>query len=281
MRSKIRIPKPETRRRTEVRNPKVEAPVTCGVEALRALDGRDTLWPAGCRRSRLTVSALGFRISGFLRASAFGLRILSPGLWFFAGQPIFAAVTNTSAGDELPALRPPHGELPPGYWEQHGVWTILAGTLVLVLAGVAIWALTRPKPAIVVPPELEARRALGPLRQRPEDGLLLSQISQILRRYVAAAFGLPPGELTTAEFCRAVAGHQRVGSELASALSDFLRQCDERKFSPPPPAPPLSAAAHALKLIDQAEARLAALARPPAQPSGSPEAARSNPGNEK
>ena len=49
---------------------------------------------------------------------------------------------------------------------------------------------------------------------RPEDGALLSQVSQILRHYVVAAFDLPPGELTTAEFCRAIAGHARIGPEL-------------------------------------------------------------------
>ena len=202
-------------------------------------------------------------------------------LWLLAAQRIFAAATNTPAPDGLPSLRPAHGELPPSFWEQYGLWAILLGILLLALISAAIWFLTRPKPPIVVPPEVEARRALEPLCHRSEDGLLLSRVSQILRQYVAAAFGLPPGELTTTEFCRAIAGHEQVGSELASALSDFLRQCDQRKFSPPPPAPPLSATAHALKLIDQAEARLAALAQLVAQPSGSPSPTRSGTGIEK
>ncbi len=147
-----------------------------------------------------------------------------------------------------------------------------------MLVGAAVWFLTRPKPPVVVPPEVQARQALEPLRQQPEDGALLSQVSQILRHYVTAAFHLPPGELTTTEFCRAIAGHERVGPELSAALSDFLRQCDQRKFSLPAPAPPLSAVAQALKLIDQAQARLAALAQPAAQPSGSPNAASPNAG---
>jgi 7-keto-8-aminopelargonate synthetase-like enzyme len=79
---------------------------------------------------------------------------------------------------------------------------------------------------------------------------------------VAAAFDLPPDELTTTEFCRAIAGHDQIAPELSAALSDFLRQCDQRKFSPSPPTLPLSAAAHALKLIDQAQTRRLALARP-------------------
>jgi hypothetical protein len=138
---------------------------------------------------------------------------------------------------------------------------VILGVLLLGLICAVVWLLTRPKPPVVVPPEVQAREALDPLRQQPEDGALLSRVSQILRHYVAAAFELPPGELTTAEFCRAVGGHAPIGPELSAALSEFLRQCDQRKFSPPAPAPPLSAVAQALKLIELAEARRAQLRR--------------------
>jgi hypothetical protein len=166
-------------------------------------------------------------------------------------------------------LRPPHAEIPSTFWEQHGVWLVLFGVLLLALVCAAAWFLTRPKPPVVVPPEVQGRQALEPLRQQPEDGVLLSRVSQVLRHYLSAAFNLPPEELTTAEFCRAIAGHSQVGPELSSALSDFLRQCDQRKFSPPAPAPPLSAAAQALKLIDQAQARRIALTQSVDQPIGS------------
>ena len=81
----------------------------------------------------------------------------------------------------------------------------------------------------------------------------------MLRQYVAAAFDLPPGELTTAEFCNLIERHEAVGQELARALNEFLHRCDERKFAPSPATQPLGAAAGALKLIDQAESRRAAL----------------------
>jgi hypothetical protein len=187
------------------------------------------------------------------------------GLWLLAAQPIFAAATNVPANDEIPPLRPPHAEIPATFWDQYSGWVILAGVLVVALVGAAIWFLTRPKPPVVVPPEVLARKALEPLRQQAEDGVLLSRVSQILRHYVAAAFGLPPEELTTAEFCRAIAAHKPVGPDLAAALSDFLRECNRRKFSPPTPAPPLSAVAQALRLIDQTQARCSALARAAAQ----------------
>jgi hypothetical protein len=197
-----------------------------------------------------------------LRTSDFGLRTLA--LWLFAARCTFAAATNTPASDEIPPLRPPHAELPPGFWEQHTSLAVFLGLLLVILVGVGIWLLTRPKPVIVVPPEVGARAALGLLRDRPEDGLLLSRVSQVLCHYVTAAFGLPPGELTTAEFRRAVAGCASIGPDLAAALSDFLRQCDERKFSPPAPAPPLSAVDYASKLIDQSQARRASVSSSPA-----------------
>jgi hypothetical protein len=201
-----------------------------------------------------------------LRPSAFGIWTLPCVLGMLVPHALFAAATNTPGPDEIPALRPPHAELAPTFWELYGWWVILAGVFVLLLVCAAVWFLTRPKPPVLVPPEVQARQALEALRQQPEDGAVLSQVSQILRHFLTAAFNLPPGEVTTAECCRAIAGHGQVGPELAAALSEFLRQCDQRKFSPPPPAPPLSAVAQALKLIEQAQARRAALAQSAAQP---------------
>jgi len=192
------------------------------------------------------------------------------GLWLLAAQPIFAAATNTPANDEIPPLRPPHAEIPATFWDQYSAWVILAGFLVIVLVGAAIWFFTRPKPPVVVPPEVLARKALEPLRQQAEDGALLSRVSQILRHYVAAAFDLPPDELTTAEFCAAITRHPSIGLELSAALSAFLRLCDQDKFSPPAPVPPLSAVAQAFKLIDQSQARRLALAHSAGQPAQSP-----------
>jgi len=228
-----RNPKSEIRNPKEIRSPKAEGQSLCGARF---------------------ASAFGFRISAFLRISGFGFRILALTLSLLAVPPSFAS-TNTPTNGEIPALRPPRPEMAPTYWEQHSVGVVVCVGLFLALIGVAIWFLTRPKPPVVVPPEVLARKALEPLAQRPEDGALLSQVSQILRHYVSAAFDLPPIELTTTEFCRAIAGHEQVGPELSAALSEFLHQCDQRKFSPPAPAPPLSVVAHALKLIDQAQAR--------------------------
>ena len=163
----------------------------------------------------------------------------------------FSALAQSS--NDIPALRPPHAEIPPTFWEQHPVSVSLVGFALLALIGVALWLATRPKPPVVVPPEVQARGDLTSLRQLPEDGRVLSKVSQTVRRYFGAAFALPPGELTTAEFCQAMAGNGQIGTNLATATAEFLHRCDERKFAPDAPPQATGAADHALKLVEQAE----------------------------
>lgn len=159
------------------------------------------------------------------------------------------------AQQELPKLLPPYGELPPTFWEQSGTTVIVSAILALLVVVLAIWLLLRPKPVVALPPEIQARTALEGLLSLPEDGALLSRISQILRHYVLAAFELPSGEPTTAEFCRLIAGEDKIGSELSAALASFLRQCDDRKFALANPMPPLGAATRALELVALSESR--------------------------
>ncbi len=203
-----------------------------------------------------------------LRTLCFVPRNFSAALALLAAASLVAA-TNSAPPDAIAPLRPPRAEIPPGFWEQYGFWIIILGMLLVGIALAALWFVTRPRPPVVVPPEVQARQALGALRPTPEDGALLSQVSQIVRHYVAAAFHLPPGELTTSEFCRTIAGCEQIDSELSAAFADFLRQCDQRKFAPSQPRSPLAAVSWALKLIDEAEARRATLAQPADRPAGS------------
>jgi hypothetical protein len=122
-----------------------------------------------------------------------------------------------------------------------------------------IWLLVRPRPPVPIPPAVQARKELEPLKQKPEEGILLSQISQILRHYLAAVFPLPRGELTTTDLSRSIIQDQKIGPELGGEVIEFLRACDLRKFAPCPPPAPLDAVSRALSLIDRAEKRLAEL----------------------
>jgi hypothetical protein len=167
------------------------------------------------------------------------------------------AVTNSM--EEIPPLRPPRDPLPPTFWEvrQRTVMLATAAGVLVILA--IVFLLMRPRRVLPTPPEVVARQALERWRPAPEEGLLLSRVSQILRQYLKSAFDLAPGESTTAEFCGEIAANERIGLELANAISTFLRRCDERKFARAGPAPELGAVARAFQLIDVAETRRAVL----------------------
>jgi len=174
--------------------------------------------------------------------------------WLLAICFLLAAVAKAADTNALPALAPAYGELPPTFWEQHQSTMIVGGFALLAVAFLFLRVWLRPETPLVLPPEVLAREALTKLLHQPEDGKLLSEVSQILRRYLVAEFELPPDEMTTAEFCVVIAGHSKIGTELAHSISVFLRACDARKFSTAPAAAPLNAASRALDLIGLAEA---------------------------
>lgn len=172
--------------------------------------------------------------------------------------PLADIAADTNA---LPALAPPYGEIPPTFLEQHGTAVLMGSITLTALAVLILWKMFQPKPELVLPPEILARKALTQLLRQPEDGKLLSEVSQILRRYVTAAFELPAAELTTTEFCAVLAGSESISAEPAQIISNFLRECDERKFSPASSTAPFNAAPRALEIISLAEKRLISLGR--------------------
>lgn len=166
-----------------------------------------------------------------------------------------AQITNELA-DQIPALRPPQVEIPPTSWEQYGAFVMLGGVLVIVMVAAIIWLLLRPKKPPILPlPAIQARQELENLMQQPEEGNVLSQVSQTLRRYMATVLNLPPVEMTTSDFCGAISKDDRLGHTVSAEVTGFLRECDERKFAPPKPAPAIEAVPKAIKLIDAVEAR--------------------------
>jgi hypothetical protein len=199
-------------------------------------------------------------VSGFEpRVLRFGVRACLLGLWTLDFGLWTSAATNPATNYEIPLLRPPRPEIPPTFWEQNRMWIVAPGIVLAIVACGLVWWARRPRPPMIMPPEAQARLALEDLRAKPEDGVVLSRVSQILRHYLATAFWLPQEELTTAEFCNVIASNPRVGSELASAAGVFLQQCDVRKFAPGEPKEALAAVPRALQLLEQAEARRAQL----------------------
>lgn len=206
------------------------------------------IWPGGADEVEDRRDACPARWTRAVCMALFGLSAL-----------IGSAAESADGGQEAFKLRPPHAELPPTYWEQYGAWTVVGIVVLLLLVGAALWWLLRPKPVVPEPIEVLARRELEALRQRVEDGQVLSQISRVVRGYVAGAFALPTDELTTTEFCQVILAHEKIGPELASTVGDFLRHCDQLKFAPVGKPNPIGAAAQALELVELGEARRAHL----------------------
>jgi hypothetical protein len=186
-------------------------------------------------------------------------RVLAVMLMFFSSAAGLPAQTNEPAGEPIPPLVPPRSEIPPTFWEQNRKWILVTGVVSLGVVSGAAWALSRPKRRAPLPPAIQATRTLEGLRQEPETGLVLSRISQVLRRYMLDAFSLTAGELTTTEFSQLIENHPGIGREVASPITEFLRLCDLRKFAPGIPQSPIGAVARALELIRMAEARREAL----------------------
>jgi hypothetical protein len=179
---------------------------------------------------------------------------------FFAG--IFCgarllAQTNSETTNAPLKLLPPLDELPPTFWEQQGTAILLAIILLAAMLALSLRILFRPKPKPVVPPEVEARESLQALRALPEDGAVLSRVSQITRHYFIAAFHLGGGELTTTEFIRELKRSEKIDQELAQTTAELLRACDTQKFSGTAGSEIIDAAARALNLVELAEQRRA------------------------
>jgi hypothetical protein len=166
---------------------------------------------------------------------------------------LFLMATSVAFGQSqtnaLPNLLPPLAPMQPTFWEQHGI-AVLVGSLILaVLVAVGVWRVFNPGPQPVLPPIIVAGKALAKCGARPEDGKVLSEVSQVLRHYISAVFGFSPGELTTAELCRELGRSEKLTPQLTRKISDFLRACDERKFSSSVSSEPLNAAARALQFV--------------------------------
>jgi hypothetical protein len=199
-----------------------------------------------------------FAIGGFFR---FGFWISLASCVSGFGFQLLAQTTPKTSDDLLP-LVPPRPEIPPTFWERHQMAILIVVTLLLGAVCAGVWFLLRPIPAVALTPAARARAALDPLKDQPETGILLSHVSRIVRSYFGAAFLLPNGEVTTSELIRLLQNHQQIGPELTAAVSEFLRQCDLRKFAPSGPLPPMNAVAVAGQLIEQAESKRAALLAP-------------------
>lgn len=175
---------------------------------------------------------------------------------------VLAATANfAQEPDDLLELRPIQTELAPTFWERHGFNIGLYAVEIVGFVTFLSWLFTRPVPPVAMPIAAQVRAELEQLRRQSGDALVLSKVSQCLRRYFAEAFRLPAGELTTAEFSQALKAREEVGARLTEQAITFLQGCDAVKFSAAIEMNPTHAVTEALALVTQGEARREELRR--------------------
>ncbi|MEO8351966.1 MAG: hypothetical protein ABI680_09555 [Chthoniobacteraceae bacterium] len=154
--------------------------------------------------------------------------------------------------EPIPDLKPPRGEIPPTFWEMHGLAVIGTSLIGLFLLVALIRQWRQPKPVIVETPAEIATRNLQALRDEPNAATVLLRTSETLRRYLIARFGLPGPGLTADE----IAIHLHTDPPLARQLHRFMADCDLVKFAPVHEVPASDPIIHdALRLIEAVERR--------------------------
>lgn len=171
-----------------------------------------------------------------------------------------ATLAAQTKPEPIPPLKPPKPVIAPTVWEEHRT-SISLGSIAACfgIAGV-VWLALRKRTAATEPPAQKALRQLEELARTPQQPLALTRVSRTVREYITSAFSMPPGETTTTEFLAQIRQQPDLGEDLAARLPEFLRACDERKFSPTPPPGEFDAIPRARALIATGESRLTTLA---------------------
>jgi hypothetical protein len=141
----------------------------------------------------------------------------------------------TKVLQDVRELPPPHVPPPPParQWWLLGAGLAL-GVLILVAAGVAVrHRRSAPSP---LPADQRALRELDRVAQGvPLPGAdaeaYYTQLSDVVRDYLAERFGLRAPQQTTAEFLRSVQQVRQLSESQQRLLRDFFERCDLAKFA--------------------------------------------------
>ncbi len=157
-----------------------------------------------------------------------------------------------AAPEPIPDLKPPRGEIPPTFWEMHGLAIVGTSLLGLFLLVTLIRQWRQPKPVPVETPAEIATHSLHALLNETNTTTALLRTSDTLRRYLIERFELPGPGLTADE----IAAHLHTDPPLARQLHRFMADCDLVKFAPDRDVPASDPIIHdALRLIEAVERR--------------------------
>jgi hypothetical protein len=128
---------------------------------------------------------------------------------------------------------------PPVEFFPYPLWVVIVvGCAAAAVLGVAIWLLVRwiRKPPVLPPPlpREVALRALEQLRSQVrvmEPYAFSIAVSDVLRTYVGAAYGLHAPRQTSPEFLAAISSYEKFSDADRTLLAGFLERCDLIKFA--------------------------------------------------
>lgn len=157
-------------------------------------------------------------------------------------------------GAAIPALQSIEEPLPPTPWEQHGASTLLAISLGIALAAIAIRWFRSPRSKALPSPADQAREALDPIATGPGTQASAGIVLQTVRHYLPATIpGLPRGELTASELINALQTRAGLNPDLIGQIRTLLQDSEALHFSCSAAGSASQLATRALHLIDQVE----------------------------
>lgn len=143
------------------------------------------------------------------------------------------AAPAAPAVPEIRDIAPPIDVFPYPLW-----MIVAAGIVALLFALLAGWLIVRRlrrRPPVPPPtPRAAAMRSLNALREQVEklDPYAFSiAVSDVLRGFVTAQFGLHATQQTSPEFLAAIQGAAAFSEEDRESLARFLERCDLIKFA--------------------------------------------------
>lgn len=166
--------------------------------------------------------------------------------------PFLLAALNNAPPDSTPSLLPnpggaPSATPPPEIRDiappidvfPYPLWmVILAGCIAAAMLGLLIWLIVRwirSRPAPPPPtPRQVALAALEKLRQELPGIAPYAfsiAVSDVLRAYIGAAYGLHAPRQTSPEFLASISDYANFSDADRTLLADFLEHCDMIKFA--------------------------------------------------
>lgn len=154
---------------------------------------------------------------------------------------ILAAITQSTPA---PAGAAPEEELikdiaPPVWVFPYPTWMVVTASVIalLLLIGAVLlirrWIKNRPAPLPPTPRSIalrELERLRGEVKSLDPYAFSIS-VSEVLRSYVGAAYGLHAPQQTTPEFLAAISGSPKFHDSDRKLLAEFLESCDLIKFA--------------------------------------------------